>query len=93
MSQVRGLATASDSDSDSVEHEVGSVTGAVATELEEFTGSVAASTTGAVGSEPAVITESVDDVEGMSAGAAVLARAAWCLAARWRFFSFSDGPR
>ena len=76
MSQVRGLATASDSDSDSVEHEVGSVTGAVATELEEFTGSVAASTTGAVGSEPAVITESVDDVEGMSAGAAVLARAA-----------------
>ena len=60
---------------------------------EELSVSVAASTTGAVGSEPAVITESVDVVEGMSPGAALLARAAWCLAAYWRFFSFSAGPQ
>ena len=93
MSQAKGLAAASDSDSDSVEHEVESVTDALATELEEFTVSVAANSTGAVCSEPAVITKSVDVVEGMSAGSAALARAAWCLAARWRFFSFSAGPR
>ena len=74
MSQARGLAAASDSDS--VEHESECVTGAVATELEELSVSVAASTTGAVGSEPDAITESVDVVEGMPAGAAVLARAA-----------------
>ena len=48
MSQARGLAAASDSDS--VEHEVESVTDALATELEEFTGSVAATSTGAVDS-------------------------------------------
>ena len=41
--------------------------------------------TGAVGSDPAVITKSVDVVEGMSAGAAALARSAWFLAARWQF--------
>ena len=80
--QTRGLATASksveteDSDSrDSVEHEDECVTEAVATELKEFTGSVAASRTGAVGIEPGVITESVD-VEEVPAVAAVLARAA-----------------
>ena len=49
---------APDSVSESVEHEVESVTGAVETELEKITGSVAATTT----------------IEGMSAGAAVLAR-------------------
>ena len=42
---TRGLAAASDSDSDSVEHEVESVTDALAT------GSVTATSTGAVGSE------------------------------------------
>ena len=91
MSQARGLAAASDSDS--FEHESECVTGAVATELEESLVSVVASTTGAVGSEPDAITESVDVVEVMPAGAAALARTAWCLAARWRFFSFSAGPR
>ena len=73
-----------------MEDEVKSITEAVATELDEFTGSVTATTSGAVGSEPAFITESVDVVELMSAGAAALARAAWCLAACWRF---SAGPR
>ena len=89
MSQASGLAASSDS----VEHEVEGVTKALATELEVFTGSVAANSTGAVGSEPAVITKSVDVVEGMSAGSAALARSAWCLAACWQFFSFSAGPR
>ena len=91
MSQARRLAAASVSDS--VEYESEFVPGAVATELEELSVSVVASTTGAVGSEPGAITESVDVAEVMSAGAAALARAAWCLAARWRFFSFSAGPR
>ena len=59
-----------------MEDEVESITEAVATELDEFTGSVTATTTGAVGSEPDAITESVDVVEGMPAGATVLARAA-----------------
>ena len=62
----------------------------VSTELEEFTGSMAANSTGAVGSQHAVITKSVDAVEGMSAGSAPLARAARCLPACWRFFSFSE---
>jgi hypothetical protein len=72
MSQARGLAAASDS----FEHESECVTGAVATELEELSVSVLASTTGAVGSEPDDIIESVDVVEVMPAGTAVLARAA-----------------
>ena len=93
ISQARGVAAASYSDSDSVEQEFESVTDAFATELEEFTGSVAANFTEAVGSDPAVITKSVDVVELMSAGAAALARTVWCLAARWRLFSFSAGPR
>ena len=76
-----------------MEDEVKSITEAVENELDEFTRSVTPTTTGAVGSEPSVITESVDVVELMSAGAAALARAAWCLAARWQFFSFSAGQR
>ena len=35
--------------------------------------------------------EAVEGVE--DTGAAVLARSAWWRAARWRFFSFSAGPR
>ena len=65
LSQARWLAAASDS-CDSVDPEVESVTETLAIELEEFTGSAAATTTGAVGSEPNVITESVNVVEGMS---------------------------
>ena len=93
MSQARGLAAALNSYPDSVKHKVKSAMDALATVLEEITESVAATSTGAVGSEPVVITESVDVVEVMSAGAAALARAAWCLADHWRFFSFSAGPR
>ena len=93
MSQARGLAAALNSNSDSIGHKVESATDALATVLEEITGSVAATSTGVVASEPDVITESVDVVEVMSAGAAALARAAWCLADHWRFFSFSAGPR
>ena len=40
--------------------------------------------------EPEVITGSVDSEKEVSA---VLARAAWCRAACWRFLSFSAGPR
>ena len=49
--------------------------------------------TGAVKVEPGADTETVDKTLAVEAEAAVLARAAWCLAARWRFFSLSAGPR
>ena len=41
------------------------------------------------------ITVADDEVEEVfvETGAAALARASWCQAARWRFFSFSAGPR
>ena len=69
------------------------VTEAVEVELEEITRSVAATDTGAVVFWSGGITDSIIVIEDMSDGAAVLARAAWCWAARWQFFSFSDGPR
>ena len=81
MSQAKGLAATSESVEteesdlcDLVKHEEESVTGA--TELEEITGSMRGTRTAAVGIEPGVITESVDVGEEVSAGAAVLARAA-----------------
>ena len=83
-------------------------TGSVAGELEdditeafeienEFTTqSVAveqASDTEAVEGEPGADIEAVDEEVADKANAAVLARAAWCWAARWRFFSLSACPR
>ena len=53
----------------------------MATELEEFKGSVTATTTGAAGIEHGVMTKSVDIVEEVSPVAAVLSRASWCRAA------------
>ena len=52
-----------------------------------------ADVTGAVKLEPEADTEAVDEEIAVEAESAVLARAAWCLAARWRFFSLSAGPR
>ena len=49
--------------------------------------------TGAVKVEPGADTETVDKTLAVEAEAAVLARAAWCLTARWQFFSLSAGPR
>ena len=52
-----------------------------------------ADVTGAVKLEPEADTEAVDEEIAVEAESAVLARATWCLAARWRFFSLSAGPR
>ena len=53
-----------------------------------------AADTGLLDVEPETDTEALDEALAVKAeSAAVLARAAWCLAARWRFFSLSDGPR
>ena len=66
------------------------ITGAVAIENEFTTESVPVADTEAVEGEPGVDIEVVDDEVAEEADAAVLARAAWCRAARWRF---SAGPR
>ena len=50
-----------------------------------------ADVTGAV--KPEADTEAVDKEIALEAESAVLARATWCLAARWRFFSLSAGPQ
>ena len=72
------------------------ITGAVKIETEFTTESVAveqASDTVTVEGEPGANIGAVDDEVAEEADAAVLARAAWCWAARWRFFSLSACPR
>ena len=69
------------------------ITGAVAIENEFTTESVAVADTEAVEGEPGVDIEVVDEEVAEEADAAVLARAAWCRAARWQFFSLSADPR
>ena len=64
----------------------GETTGSVAGELDD-------DITGAVEDDPGVDIEVVDEEVAEEADAAVLARAAWCRAARWRFLSLSAGPR
>ena len=69
------------------------ITWAVAIENEFTTETVAVADTEAVEGEPGVDIEVVDEEVSEEADAAVLARAAWCRAARWRFLSLSAGPR
>ena len=69
------------------------ITGAVEIENEFTTESVAVSDTEEVEDDPGVDIEVVDEEVAEAADAAVLARAAWCRAARWRFLSLSAGPR
>ena len=68
------------------------ITGAVEIENEFTTESVAVADTEAVEDYPGVDIEVVDEEVAEEADAAVLARAAWCRAARWRFLSLSAGP-
>ena len=73
---------------DLVEHEKEIVTGKVAAGLEKIAGSMRAPRSWAVGIEPGVITETVGVVEEVSAGAAVLARAACCHVAQKLVYIF-----
>ena len=79
---------------DEIEDDVTEAVGIEQEVIQEFIVFEDVTTTGAVEVKPGDETEAVDDALAVAAASVVvLARAAWCLAARWLFFSLSACPR